>query len=63
MGDLMVDGGLDLDALVADDCVAVDTVKANSMDEVAYHAVLGEGVGLAGCEGDQKEEEDCGFDD
>ena len=32
------------------------------MDEMADHAVLGEGLGLAGCEGDQKEEEDCWFD-
>ena len=58
----MVDGGLDLDALVADDGVAVDAVKADTMDEVADHAVLGEDVGLAGGEGDQKEEEDCWLD-
>ena len=58
----MVDGGLDSDALVADNGVAIDAMKADTVDEVTDHAVLGEGVGLAGGEDDQKEEEDCWLD-
>ena len=56
----MTDGGLDLDALVANDCVAVDS-EGRLHGRGGLSCSTREDVGLTGCEGDQKEE-DCWSD-